>query len=72
VVWYDVVLSNDSVCTKDNQKPSHVILVLGYSEERARCSLRFGLGRENTETDVDFVVNRLAMTVQRLRQLVAV
>jgi len=65
----DVALSTGSACTTAKVEPSHVILALGYDEERAFCSVRFGLGRENTETDVDFVVERLVTVAQRLRQL---
>jgi len=66
---HDVALSTGSACTTAKVEPSHVILALGYGEKRAHWSVRFGLGRENTETDVDFVVERLTMAVQRLRQL---
>jgi cysteine desulfurase len=69
---YDVALSIGSACTTAKVEPSHVILALDYGEERAHCSMRFGLGRENTEADVDFVAERLIMAVQRLRQLTSV
>ncbi len=69
---HDVALSTGSACTTAKVEPSHVILALGYGEERAHCSLRFGLGRENTEADVDFVVERLAVTVRRLARLMIV
>jgi cysteine desulfurase len=65
----DVALSTGSACTTAKVEPSHVILALGYGEERAHRSVRFGLGRENTEADVSFVVERLATVTQRLRQL---
>jgi len=69
---HDVALSTGSACTTAKVEPSHVILALGYGEERAHCSLRFGLGRENTEADVDFVVERLVVAVQRLARLAIV
>lgn len=69
---HDVALSTGSACTTAKVEPSHVILALGYGEERAHCSLRFGLGRENTEADVDFVVGKLVAAVQRLHHLVAI
>ncbi len=68
---HDVALSTGSACTTAKVEPSHVILALGYDEERAHCSLRFGLGRENTEADVDFVVERIAEAVKSLQQLLA-
>lgn len=67
---HDVAISTGSACTSAKVEPSHVILALGYDAERAHCSIRFGLGRENTEVDVDFVVGKLTAAVKRLRQLV--
>lgn len=67
---HDVALSTGSACTTAKVEPSHVILALGYGEERAHSSVRFGLGRENTEADISFVVERLNEVVPRLRQLV--
>lgn len=63
-----VALSTGSACTTAKVEPSHVILALGFGETRAHQSVRFGLGRENTEADVDFVVARLTAGVRRLRQ----
>lgn len=69
---HDVALSTGSACTTAKVEPSHVILALGYGEERSYCSLRFGLGRENKEADVDFVVNRLDISVKNLKLLVTI
>lgn len=66
---HDVALSTVSACTTAKVEPSHVILALGYGEERAHCSIRLGLGRENTEHDVEFVIERLTLVVQRLWRL---
>ena len=66
---HDVALSTGSACTTAKVEPSHVILALGYGEERAHCSVRFGLGRENTEADVNFVLERLTAAVQQLHRL---
>jgi len=63
----DVALSAGSACTTAKVEPSHVILALGYGEERAYCSVRLGLGRENAETDVDFVMEKLAASMRRLQ-----
>jgi cysteine desulfurase len=65
---HDVALSTGSACTTAKVEPSHVILALGFGETRAHQSVRFGLGRENTEADVDFVVDKLGAGVRRLRQ----
>jgi cysteine desulfurase len=67
---HDVALSTGSACTTAKVEPSHVILALGYGEGRAYSSARFGLGRENTDADIEFAAGRLCESVARLRQLV--
>ncbi len=67
----DIALSTGSACTTSKVEPSHVILALDQGEERAHCSLRFGLGRENTEASVDLAVQRTAEAVTRLRRMSA-
>ncbi len=66
---HDVALSTGSACTTARVEPSHVILALGYGEERAYCSARFGLGRENVEVDIDFVIECVAVATRRLSNL---
>jgi len=61
--------SSGSACTSANPEPSHVLRALGMGDEAARSSLRFGLGRFNTAAEVDFVIERLADTVARLRKM---
>ncbi len=65
----DVALSSGSACTSAAIQPSHVLRALGLSEETAHSSLRFGLGRFNTEEEVDFVAERLIDVVRKLREL---
>ena len=55
----DVAISMGSACTTAEVEPSHVILALGWNANRAHCSLRFGLGRENIQPDLDFVIERM-------------
>ncbi len=66
---YDVALSTGSACTTAKVEPSHVIMALGYSEERAHHSIRFGLGRGNTDDDINFVGKRLAFVASRLLRM---
>ncbi len=66
---HDVALSTGSACTTAKVEPSHVILALGYGEERAHGSVRFGLGRSNTEEVVEYVIDRFAPSVKLLRRL---
>jgi cysteine desulfurase len=65
----DVALSSGSACTSATLEPSHVLRAIGVRDELAHNSLRFGLGRFNTETDVDYVVERVSEEVRRLRAL---
>lgn len=65
-----VALSTGSACTTTKVEPSHVIMALGYGEERAHTSIRFGLGRVNTEVEVDAVLDMLTSTTQSLRKMV--
>ena len=66
---HDVALSTGSACTTAKVEPSHVILALGYGEDRTYCSVRFGLGRGNTKLDVDYAIERLSEAVQQLNRL---
>jgi len=68
----DVALSTGSACTSATVEPSHVLRALGVSEELAHSSLRFGLGRFNTEEEVDYVARRVIESVRRLRELTPV
>jgi cysteine desulfurase len=65
----DVAVSSGSACTSATLEPSYVIRALGVSEELAHSSIRFGLGRFNTEEEVNFVTDRVAREVNRLREM---
>jgi cysteine desulfurase len=66
---HDVAVSSGSACTSATLEPSYVIRALGVSEELAHSSIRFGLGRFNTEEEVDFVTDRVVREVSRLREM---
>ena len=65
----EIAISAGSACTTKSVEPSHVILALGYDEQRAHSSVRFGLSRFNTEEEVGFVIDRIVDTVNRLRRI---
>lgn len=64
----DVALSPGAACDSANSEPSHVARAIGTPDDLARSALRFGLGRSNTEEEVDYVVQKVVEAVQRLRQ----
>jgi cysteine desulfurase len=65
----NLAVSSGSACTSSNPEPSHVLRALGLNEDQTRASLRFGLGRFNTMEHVEFAIEHVAATVQRLRKL---
>jgi cysteine desulfurase len=65
----DVALSSGAACTSAHIEPSYVLKAQGISDEMAQASLRFGIGRFNTEAEVDYVARRVIETVRQLRDL---
>jgi cysteine desulfurase len=65
----DVALSSASACSSASLEPSHVLRAIGVREDLAQASIRFGLGRFNTEQEVDYVMERVVGEVTRLRKL---
>jgi cysteine desulfurase len=65
----NVAISSGSACTSASIEPSYVLKALGVDDELAHSSIRFGLGRFNTEEEVDYVIEEMARTVERLRAI---
>jgi cysteine desulfurase len=65
----DVAVSSGSACTSATLEPSYVLKALGVGEDLAHTSIRFGLGRFNTEEEVDYVADKMVQVVTKLREL---
>lgn len=65
----EIAVSSGAACSASDPQPSHVLQALGLSADQARSSLRFGLGRFNTESEVDLAVERLAAAASDLRHM---
>jgi cysteine desulfurase len=65
----DVAVSSGSACTSASLEPSYVLRAVGVGEELAHTSIRFGIGRFNTEAEVDYVIELVANKVGKLREL---
>lgn len=64
-----IAASTGSACSSSSLEPSHVIKALGVSPEVAHSSLRFSLGRLNTDEDVDYLLEALPRIVKKLREM---
>ena len=65
----EIAVSTGSACTSASLEPSYVLRAMGVPDELAHTSIRFGLGRFNTEDEVDFTVRRVVEEVKRLRAI---
>ncbi|MGA9812572.1 MAG: cysteine desulfurase family protein [Terriglobales bacterium] len=64
-----LAVSTGAACSSGAIEPSHVLTAMGMSPGQARGSLRFSLGKQNTQDDVEFALSLIAPTVTRLREL---
>lgn len=65
----DVAVSSGSACTSASLEPSYVLRAIGLDDENAHSSIRFGIGRFNTEEEVDYVADLVVKAVAKLRAL---
>lgn len=65
----DVAVSSGSACTSSSLEPSYVLRAIGRNDELAHSSIRFSIGRFNTEEEIDFVVDLLIKKIAKLRDI---
>ncbi len=72
VIAFDLkglAVSSGAACSSGAIEPSHVLLAMGLSQQRARSSIRFSLGKQTSPEDIDFAITVVPATVARLREI---
>jgi cysteine desulfurase len=64
----DIAVSPGAACDSANSEPSHVLRAIGVADDLARSSIRFGLGRFNTEEEVAYAIDKVVEAVTQLRR----
>ena len=65
----EMAVSSGSACTSASLEPSYVLRSLGVSEENAHSSLRLGIGRFTTEEEIDYAIEKIKTSVEKLREM---
>lgn len=63
-----VAVSSGSACSSAKKEPSHVLSAIGLTPDQAQASVRFGLGRGTTESEIDSAIEQVVATVESLRR----
>ena len=62
-------VSTASACTSNSLEPSHVLKAMRIPDEIAQGSIRFSIGKNTSKSDIDYVVEKLAVAVEKLRSI---
>ena len=62
-----IAVSTGSACASGSLDPSHVLLAINIGHENAHGAIRFSLGRETTNNDIDYVIDKLPLVVEKVR-----
>lgn len=65
----NIAVSSGSACTSASLEPSYVLRAIGVGEDLAHTSIRFGIGRFNTVSEIDFTIDLCVRHVERLREM---